>query len=70
MVENYQRCVPAFYKGFSEYADVSSIADDCVYEMILLLFGYRLVEWFLHSEEDDEKTKHVQTLQKIYEMKA
>lgn len=70
MVENYQRCVPAFYKGFSEYADVSSTADDCVYEMILLLFGYRLVEWFLHSEGDDEKTKHVQTLQKIYEMKA
>lgn len=23
MVNNYQRCVPAYYKGFSEYADVS-----------------------------------------------
>jgi len=69
MVEYYQRCVPTYYKGFSEYADVSHIADHCVYEMILLAFGYRLVEWYLHTEDDDEKTKHVLTLQKIYEMK-
>ena len=69
MVEYYQRCVPAYSKGFSEYVDVSHIADHCVYEMILLVFGYRLVESYLHIEEDDEKTKHVLTLQKIYEMK-
>ncbi|WP_078553830.1 aminoglycoside phosphotransferase family protein [Bacillus alkalicellulosilyticus] len=70
MVEYYQRCVPAYYKGFSEYANISHNADDCVYEMILLLFGYRLVEWFLHTEDTNEKTKHVLTLQKIYEMKT
>ncbi|RYI27614.1 aminoglycoside phosphotransferase family protein [Bacillus infantis] len=71
MVEYYQRCVPAYYKGFSEYAGgVSHIADHCIYEMILLLFGYRLVEWYLHTEDDDEKTKHILTLQKIYEMKT
>ncbi|WP_054957289.1 aminoglycoside phosphotransferase family protein [Paenibacillus dakarensis] len=68
MVEYYQRCVPAYYKGFSEYADVSPIADHCVYEMILLGFGYRLVEWYLHTEDDDQKRNHVLTLQKIYEM--
>jgi hypothetical protein len=70
MVEYYQRCVPAYYKGFSEYTDVSSIADHCVYELILLVFGYRLVEWYLHTEDNDEKTKQVRTLQKIYEMKT
>ncbi len=64
MVEYYQRCVPAYYKGFSEYADVSPIADHCVYELILLVFGYRFVEWYLHTEDDEEKTKCVQTLQK------
>ncbi|PZD96648.1 aminoglycoside phosphotransferase family protein [Paenibacillus sambharensis] len=69
MVEYYKRCVPAYYKGFSEHADVSHITDPCVYELILLLFGYRLVEWYLHTEDDDEKTKHVRTLQQIYEMK-
>ncbi|WP_336773220.1 aminoglycoside phosphotransferase family protein [Paenibacillus sp. MMO-58] len=70
MVEHYQRCIPAYYKGFSEYVDVFRIADHCVYEMILLVFGYRLVEGYLHTETDDEKTKHVHTLQKIYEMKT
>ncbi|GIP47895.1 hypothetical protein J53TS2_14860 [Paenibacillus sp. J53TS2] len=70
MVEYYQRCVPAYYKGFAEYVDVASIVDDCVYEMILFLFGYRLVDWVLHTEDENEKMKHVETLQKIYEMKA
>ncbi|GFZ77772.1 hypothetical protein GCM10008018_24280 [Paenibacillus marchantiophytorum] len=70
MVEHYQRCIPAYYKGFSEYAAVSRIADHCVYEIILLVFGYRLVEGYLHTEADDEKTKHVHTLQKINEMKT
>lgn len=70
MVEYYQRCVPAYYKGFSQYVDVSHIADNCVYEMILLVFGYRLVESYLYAEDDDEKTNQVLTLQKIYEMKG
>ncbi|MFE6078497.1 phosphotransferase family protein [Paenibacillus sp. NPDC057886] len=70
MVEYYQRCVPAYYKGFSEYADVSPIANHCVYELILLVFGYRLVEGYLHTENDNEKTKLVHTLQKVYEMKT
>ncbi|WP_141505666.1 aminoglycoside phosphotransferase family protein [Paenibacillus luteus] len=70
MVEYYQRCVPAYYKGFSEYTPLTRIADHCVYEIILLVFGYRLVEGYLHTEADGEKTKHVHTLQKIYEMKT
>lgn len=75
MVEYYLRCVPAYYKGFSEYADISHIEDNCVYELILLMFGYRLVEWYLDAgsenklqETDDEKTLHLSTLQKIYEI--
>lgn len=70
MVEHYQRCIPVYYKGFSEYAEVPRITDHCVHEIILLLFGYRLVEGYLHTEAADEKTKHVYTLQKIYEMKT
>lgn len=44
--------------------------------MILLLFGYRLVEWYLNAragnelqEMYDERTMHMHTLQKIYEMR-
>ena len=70
MVENYQRCIPAYYKGFSEYTDVARIAEHCVYEIILLAFGYRLVDGYLHTEDDDEKAKYVDTLEKIYEMQT
>lgn len=69
MVDLYRRCIPAYYKGFSEYADVSSVTDHCVYEMILLRFGYRLVEWYLHAEDDEEKSLHARTLEIIHEMK-
>ncbi|KAB8133637.1 aminoglycoside phosphotransferase family protein [Gracilibacillus oryzae] len=68
MVDYYNRCVPAYYKGFSESADTTHITDNCVYEMILLMFGYRLVEWYMDAA-DDEKMLHINTLRKIYEMR-
>ncbi|MCL2003636.1 MAG: aminoglycoside phosphotransferase family protein [Oscillospiraceae bacterium] len=69
MVEYYQKCVPAYYKGFSEHADISRFTDDCVRELILVLFGYRLVEWVKFAGTPEEKALHLQTLQKIYQMK-
>ncbi|WP_195574989.1 aminoglycoside phosphotransferase family protein [Paenibacillus sp. 1001270B_150601_E10] len=76
MVEYYRRCIPAYYKGFSEYADISHITDNCVYEMILLMFGYRLVEWYMDAgsgnklqETVDERSLHIHTLQKIFEIR-
>lgn len=68
MVAYYHRCIPAYYKGFSEYADISHITDNCVYEMILLMFGYRLVEWYMNTESDDERALHLHTLHNIYEI--
>ena len=70
MVEYFQRCVPAYYKGFSEHADISHITDNCIRELILVMFGYRLVEWYLNAESDEEKMLQINTLQKIYEMKG
>jgi hypothetical protein len=77
MVENYRRCIPAYYKGFSEYTDISHITDHCVYEMIILMFGYRLVKRYMNAgsgnklqETDDERTQLINTLQKMYEMKV
>ncbi len=68
MVEYYRRCIPAYYKGFSEYADISHITDNCVYEIMLFMFGYRLVEWYMQAPEE-EQAVHIDTLQKIYEIR-
>ena len=69
MVEYYQKCVPAYYRGFAEYADVSHSSDHCIYELILAMFGYRIVEWYKFAESPEDKTMHLNTLQKIYEMR-
>jgi len=75
MAEYYHRCIPAYYKGFAEYADISHITNPCVRELILVMFGYRLVEWYINAgsannleASSDEKGRHLTTLQKIYEM--
>jgi len=75
MVEYYNKCVPAYYKGFSEFADISHVVDMYIRERIILHFGYRLVEWYMNSNSENESQKtdginniHLATLQKIYEM--
>lgn len=70
MIEYYQKCIPAYYRGFSEYADVSHISDPCIYELILVMFGYRLVEWYKFAKSPEDKSTHLNTLQKIYEMRS
>ncbi|MCL2362311.1 MAG: aminoglycoside phosphotransferase family protein [Defluviitaleaceae bacterium] len=70
MVEYYKKCVPAYVRGFSEYADTVHINNFYVWERILLHFGYRLVEWYLHAETPEDKRQHLDTLEKIYEMKV
>ena len=70
MLENFKNCIPAYYKGFSEYVDVSHIEDNCVHEIILLMYGYRTVEGYKFAETPAEKENCLKTLQKIYEMKG
>ncbi|WP_339222102.1 aminoglycoside phosphotransferase family protein [Paenibacillus sp. FSL H8-0332] len=71
MIEYYQRCVPAYYGGFAEYAgEIAPLANHCVYEFILLVFGYRMVEGYLHADSDDKKTECLDTLEKVYELKS
>lgn len=69
MVECYRRCVPAYHRAFAEQAQIPYIEDDCVYEMILIVFGYRLIESYLHSEDERDKQLAVRTLENIYAMK-
>lgn len=69
MADYYHKCIPAYYKGFAEYADVSHISDHCVKELILLMFGYRLVEWYTFAESPEDKAMHLNVLQQIYELR-
>lgn len=68
MLVCYRKCIPAYYKGFSTYYKECPITEHCIYELILVMFGYRLIEWYKFAESSDEKELQLNILQKIYEM--
>lgn len=70
MTENYESCVRAYYRGFSEYADLSHIKNLYVKEMILFMYGYRLTEWYKFAETEEEKAYQLATLEQIYELSS
>ena len=68
MVEYFDLLVSAYYKGFYDQVGISTETNH-ITEFILAMFGYRLVEWFLESSTAERKAIHLETLQKIYEIK-
>ena len=66
--EYYRKFVPAYLRGFSEYADISEIKDFCIREMILLNYGYDIVKKYKSAHDHDEREKLITALQAIYEM--
>jgi hypothetical protein len=67
--ENYHRLVPAYLKGLSEYMDIPGAKEMCALEMILIKFGYRMLQEYMFSDSSLEKSWGVNALQKIYEMR-
>jgi thiamine kinase-like enzyme len=68
MAALYRTCIPAYTQGFAELAELSPLQKDYIAERMVLHYGYRLVEWFLHAEGDAEKVAQVEVLQKLYEI--
>ncbi|TSB45908.1 phosphotransferase [Alkalicoccobacillus porphyridii] len=68
MIEAYQKCVPLYYKGLSEYVDLSHINDRFMFEIIVAMFGYRLLESYKFANSPEDKSLYLNTLQKIYEL--
>ncbi|MCL2774465.1 MAG: aminoglycoside phosphotransferase family protein [Oscillospiraceae bacterium] len=67
--EYYHRFIPAYYKGISEYMDISAIDDNYIWEMILIEFGYRYVQRYMFAESTEYKNQQITALQKLYEIK-
>lgn len=64
----YRRFVPAYLRAFSEYADISEIKDFFIREMIILNYGYDIVQNYMNTQKQEEKEKQIIALQKIYDM--
>ena len=66
--ENYNRLVPAYLKGLSEYMDVPAAGEMFILETILIKFGYRMAHEYMFSGTHDENNWGLKALQKIHEM--
>lgn len=64
----YDRVIMAYYNGFSEFYDDLKYEHLCIYEMMLFMYGYRLVAWYKYAENDSEKEGHRKILQIIYDI--
>ena len=67
--ENYRRLVPAYFKGISEYIDISAIDHFYIWEMMVIKFGYRELQRHMFAKSGDKKREATERMQKIYEMK-
>lgn len=68
--EYYRRFVAAYLRGFARYTDISEIEDFYIREMIILNFGYDIVQNYMSAKERAEKENQITALQKIYEMRG
>lgn len=60
--------VPAYHRGLSGYIDISAIKDFYIWEMIIIKFGYRILQRYMFTQSADVKYQQIAALQKIYEM--
>lgn len=67
--EYYRSLIPAYYRGLSEYMDISTVENFYVREMIIIKFGYRILQEYMFSQSSDVKNQQITALQKIYDMK-
>jgi len=66
--EYCEKLIPAYYNGIAEFTDISTIRNKFIRELILIKFGYRLIQGYMYADDDEEREEAVVALQKIYEM--
>ena len=67
--EYYRRFTAAYQKGLAEHMDISAIDNLFMWEMIIMKFGYRMLQNHMFAKTEDQRKSAIEKLQKIYEMK-
>lgn len=66
--ENYNRLIPAYLNGLKEYMDIPDVDEMCIFDMILIKFGYRMMQERMFSEVSNMDNWGMNALQKVYEI--
>ena len=64
----YRKLIPAYHKGLSEYMDISGIGDFHVRDMMLVKFGYRILQHYMFTQSAEIKQQQIEILQAIHEL--
>lgn len=65
--EYFRRLIPAYIKGISKYIEIPRDFNKYIQKIILIVFGYRIVQEYMFTESLEVKKEQVKRLQKIYE---
>jgi GNAT superfamily N-acetyltransferase/uncharacterized protein YneR len=65
----YQKCVSAYYKGLSEFADMSHIPISRIEELVLFNLAGEYAKQYMNAKTPEQQAFQIDALQKIYEMK-
>ena len=69
MDEYRRRIIPAYLKGFAEFADISGVDESAIRDMILIKEGYLCVFYYMNSNlAAGEFYPSIQTLQKLHDI--
>lgn len=63
-----RRLFPAYQKGLSEFRDELQIEASTIIDMILVKFGYRILQEYMFNESEAAKKEQVDILQKLNDL--
>lgn len=66
----FYRLTSSYKKGIGEYMKIPGEFHQRILDMILILFGYRIVQKHMFTDGRDEKDEQISRLQKLYEIKT
>ncbi len=67
--EYYLRLITAYINEISEYIEIPRDFNRYIQKIILIIFGYRIIQDYMFTESPEVKEDQINRLQKIYEMK-
>lgn len=66
------KLIPAYYEGFTAFADITEEdiknSKAAIRDFILIVYGYRMAQWHMFTENTEEKAQAEKKLQNIYDL--
>ncbi len=69
LMQYYKRLIVAYRKGISGYIDIPSNLEEVIWKMMLIKFGYRILQGYMFTTVAEDKSEQAEKLQRLFEMR-